>query len=417
MNAFGHIPCLWMDVTRLLTRVGRGALTGIDRVELAYVQEAYRTGCTTYLCRTTRGYLRLDREGADRLMKMIDGTRTLGKADLLSTLTFRGNRPRHRAEAALREVAVDRCGPKGLPAMIERGPNRDLAYMNIGHSNLSLATLSAFAAQSTPRVLVMIHDLIPLTHPDYVVDTQPQNFAGRIERVRRFATHVIANSNATSESLDAHWLGQKMPPHRVIAPLGLNPRPLSSHLDREPDLFVMLGTIEARKNHALMLDTWDLLAQELPDAQLPRLHIIGAEGWKVDGLMDRLKNHPLFGTKILLNSPEGLLDDKAVQDQLARATALLFPSIAEGYGYPPLEAAMAGAVPICSDLPVFHETLGDCAVYVDNGDAYQWKETIKQHLDGTSQATDLSALKVPTWQEHFEIVADAIIPKASWGRP
>lgn len=416
MNALGHIPCPWLDVTRLLTRIGRGPLTGIDRVELAYLRAACDAGCATYLCRTTRGYLRLDRRGALCLIEMATGKRALGAADLLSKLTFRGRRPRHRAEAVLRKIAVDRCIPTGLPALIRRGPHQDLTYINLGHSNLSHATLDAFAALKGARVVVMVHDLIPLTHPQYVADTQPKTFAARMERVRRYATHVIANSAATSHSLDAHWAGRDTPSHRIIAPLGVDRRP-PSDLDREPDHFVMLGTIEARKNHTLMLDVWDLLSQELRPEKVPRLHIIGAPGWKVDGLMERLTNHPLFGTKILLNGPHGLLDDAAVQDHLARATALLFPSVAEGYGYPPLEAAMAGALPICSNLEVFHESLGDCAVYVDNSDAYQWKETIKQHLDGKHRGMDLSQLKIPDWQEHFDIVADAIIPKASWARP
>lgn len=414
MTAFGHIPCLWLDVTRLLTRIGRGALTGIDRVELAYLKEAYQTGCESYLARTTRGYIRMDQRGALRLIEMAEGTRPLGKADFLSKVTLRGQRPRHRAEAALREVAVDRCGPKGLPAMIGRGPNLDLTYLNVGHSNLSEATLGAFAARKDARVMVMIHDLIPLTHPEYVADTQPQVFAGRMDRVRKYASHVIANSIATSVSLDELWADQTMPNYRVIAPLGVERRPLSGGLDRESDHFVMLGTIEARKNHALMVDVWDLLAKEMPREALPRLFMIGNIGWKVDALMARVQAHPLAGDKIILCGP---LPDSAVQDHLARATALLFPSIAEGYGYPPLEAALAGALPICSDLAVFHETLGDCAVYVDSGDAYQWKETIKQHLGDTIAKPDLTLLRAPTWQEHFEIVADAIIPKAGWGHP
>lgn len=413
MGAFKHIPGLWLDVTRLLTRVGRGALTGIDRVELAYLKEAYATGCESYLCRTTRGYLRLDRRGALKLIEMSEGTLPLGPADWLSRVTFRGDRARHRAEAMLRQVAVDRCGRKALLALIERASTPNLTYINVGHANLSEATLSAFSAKNA-RVMVMIHDLIPLTHPQFVVANQPANFAGRVERVCRYATHVIANSCATDADLIAHWASEAQTPLCVVARLGIEPRFLSEQLDREPGYFVMLGTVEVRKNHELMIDVWDLLAAELCAEDMPVLHIIGPIGWKVDALLSRLQAHPLIGDRIVLH---GALTDDQVQDHLARATALLFPSLAEGYGFPPLEAAMAGVVPVCSTLPVFQETLGDCAVYVDSGDSYQWKETIKQLLDGTSNTPDLTKLKVPTWQEHFEIVTDAIIPEVDWGRP
>ena len=56
---------IWLDVTRLLSRVGRGVLTGIDRVELAYLEHLLSTSDTStrFLCKTTRGYLLLGAEG------------------------------------------------------------------------------------------------------------------------------------------------------------------------------------------------------------------------------------------------------------------------------------------------------------------------------------------------------------------
>jgi glycosyltransferase involved in cell wall biosynthesis len=50
------------------------------------------------------------------------------------------------------------------------------------------------------------------------------------------------------------------------------------------------------------------------------------------------------------------------------ATALVMPSYLEGFGFPPLEAALAGTPSIVSDLPVFAETLGDAALKVPVGD-------------------------------------------------
>lgn len=408
MGALRHMPQVWLDVTRLLTRVGRGALTGIDRVELAYLNEALTSECVHYLCRTTRGYLLLDQRGALCLRDLIAGDALLGRADIWSRATLRGDRPRHKAEAMLRPLAIDRCRESGLPKMLARHGSADRTYINVGHANLSEATLSAFASN---RSMVLIHDLIPLTHPQYVVDGQPGVFAGRIERVRRHATHTIANSTVTDADLMVHWAVQEQP-KRIVAPLGVETFERANAV-REPGYFVMLGTIEPRKNHALMLDVWDLLAAEVPLKDLPSLHIIGNEGWNVTDLMARIRAHPLFGAAIFLH---GALSDADVQTHFAQADGFLFPSFVEGYGLPPLEAAMAGVVPICSNLPVFHETLGDCAVYVDSGDSYRWKETIKQYLKRIDERPDLASLKVPTWQEHFEIVADAIIPKAAWRR-
>jgi glycosyltransferase involved in cell wall biosynthesis len=168
---------------------------------------------------------------------------------------------------------------------------------------------------------------------------------------------------------------------------------------------VMLGTIEPRKNHALMLDVWEMLAKRLPPEVMPQLHIIGPTGWNVAALMDRLHAHPLLGRAIHLH---GALPDVAVHDHLARAGALLFPSLAEGYGYPPLEAALAGALPICSDLAVFRETLGNTAVYVTGQDAYSWMETIQKHLVVSNDLPSLPAPDAPGWDAHFEIVGASL---------
>lgn len=410
MPGLRDIPSLWLDVTRLLSRVGRGALTGIDRVEVAYLVEALSSDAK-YLCRTTRGYLLLDRRGGQALLDMINGG-DFGRADWISRLTGRGSKPRHRAEAALRRLAVARCRPSGLPLLLKDYAAPGYAYLNVGHSNLSEATLSAVSAH--PGTCgVMIHDLIPLTHPDHVADGLPKPFAGRVDRVRRYADLIISNSAATQADLDAHWAGQTAPERQIVAHLGVTPWRTPENGDRESGHFVMLGTVEVRKNHALMIDAWEALSQtSLP--QMPELHIIGATGWKVDDLIARIQRHPLLGQSIFMHGP---LSDDAVQDHLARANALLFPSIAEGYGYPPLEAALAGATPICSALPVFRETLGDCAVYVDSNDAYSWAETIKQHFCGTAVKPELTTLKVATWAEHFDTVARAIQPPGRKGRP
>ncbi|GAB5447190.1 glycosyltransferase [Gymnodinialimonas sp.] len=401
---------LWLDVTRLLTRVGRGALTGIDRVEVAYLEEAL-TGESKFLCRTTRGYLLLDRRGGQALLDMVNGA-DLGRADWISRITGRGSKPRHRAEAALRRMAIARCRPHGLAGMLNTYAAHGCDYVNVGHSNLSESTLSAVAAHPG-TCSVMIHDLIPLTHPAHVADGMPDRFAGRVERVRRYADVIISNSAATLADLKAHWAGQSAPKTQFVAHLGVTAQPTPPAKAREPGHFVMLGTIESRKNHALMIDTWEALAQmSLP--QMPELHIIGRAGWKVDNVMARIEAHPLRGTSIFLHGP---LPDDQVQQHLARANALLFPSLAEGYGYPPLEAALAGATPICSNLPVFRETLGDCAVYVDSNDAYSWAETIKQHFRGTAVKPELTTLKVATWAEHFDTVAKAIQPPGRKGRP
>jgi glycosyltransferase involved in cell wall biosynthesis len=87
---------------------------------------------------------------------------------------------------------------------------------------------------------------------------------------------------------------------------------------------------------------------------------------------------------------------------------LLFPTLAEGFGYPPLEAARLGVLPICSNLPVLKETLNDCAVYLDPLDRYSWLETIKKRSGVNLAGETRPNLDYPTWQAHFEKVSHAL---------
>ena len=397
---------IWLDVSRLAGRAGRGVLTGVDRVEFAWLRHvlALADADTRYLLRTTRGYLLLDHRGAARLVDILSGHGLPDRGDALSRMLGKGSDPRHRVEFALRSIAVDRAVPWAVPQMIARAP-APFTYLNTGHSNLSDRTQASFAAAPNATVAVLIHDLIPITHPDLVRQDMPMRFAALIDRVRRHADLVICNSDATKADLDAHWRGLGRRPRDVVAPLGVDrPQTIPKTL-RAPRSFVMLGTIEPRKNHALILDVWDRLAIDLPGDLMPDLHIIGPSGWRVDALMARIAAHPLLGRSIHLH---GVLSDVAVQTHLARATALLFPSLAEGYGFPPLEAALMGALPICSDLPVFRNTLGNSAVYLDAADPYLWTETIKKHVLGIDALPVLPPPVCPGWHEHFERVGQAL---------
>lgn len=72
---------LWLDVTRLLSRAGRGAISGIDRVELAWLDHLAGAEGARFLCRTTRGYLLIDGAGARHLAALARGQAVPGRAD------------------------------------------------------------------------------------------------------------------------------------------------------------------------------------------------------------------------------------------------------------------------------------------------------------------------------------------------
>jgi glycosyltransferase involved in cell wall biosynthesis len=399
-----------LDVTRLLSRVGRGALTGVDRVEYAYLNRCLRHHPDTrYICRTTRGYLLLGRDGGSCLSDILDGRLPLGRADRLSRAYGKARNPRHRAEAMLRPHATARCLAGRISTMLRAQFRDQTVYLNVGHSNLSLRMLAAVSAQPDMRMAVLVHDVIPLDYPDFVVPGQTQGFAAMMKRVCMQADLIIANSHDTRARLTSHAAGWGGLPDIAVAHLGLSDPvafgPLPPGFDPGHPSFLALGTIEPRKNHALLLDVWDDLAETLPANRVPHLHLVGNRGWRSEDLLARLDDHSLNGTCIF---EHGALPDTQVRSLMAAASGLLFPSLAEGFGLPPAEALREGCVPFCSDLPVLREVLGDSVIYLDPRDAYSWSATIKQRIVDSLPVPDPSKARLPDWQAHFGTVEAAL---------
>ncbi|WP_071674274.1 glycosyltransferase family 4 protein [Nioella nitratireducens] len=396
-------PALCLDLTRLLSRVGRGPLTGVDRVERAYADWVLGVDPgAQFLFRTSRGYLMVNAGGARAFLAGLDGRLAWPKPDVLSRLTGKGDLARHRAEALLRRNALGRCLPSSLFRLLSQTLREGTIYLNTGHSNLTADCLRAFKANPDVSVAVLIHDLIPLDHPEFSRAHIPDHFRAMLGATRDHADLVICNSADTERRL-ADWMARDKA--MVAAHLGLpelvEKQPLDRPIETNAPRFVVLGTIEPRKNHAVLLDAWT----QLPQDALPHLHIVGQRGWATQDLLDRLDAHPLRDVAIFEHND---LSDGQVRTLLEGAHGLLFPTLAEGFGYPPLEAARLGTLPICSDLPVLRETLGDCGVYLEPLDAYSWAQTIKKRSEGSLVDTAGPAFDGPTWQAHFEAVSRAL---------
>ncbi len=393
-----------LDVTRLVSRQGRGALTGIDRVELAYLGHLSADAVPLYLlARTALGYVLVGPEGARKALDRFDGRMPWGPLDPLGRILRQAHPLKRRAEADLRRWSLARCRTRALPAMLRARLPAGAAYLNVGHSNLTDASLAAWRNVPGAQVTAMVHDTIPLDFPHFQRPGTAEAFRRKMRALADHADLLICNSAATQADA-RRWLA---PPGRmpdtITAHLGVSPAaPDASHLPPDLDLtqpyFVTVGTIEPRKNHALLLDVWGALG-----TVAPRLIVAGRRGWRNEQVFARLDANPMAGRTVIERAD---LDDAALAALLAGSRGLLFPSLAEGYGLPALEAAAQNVPVICSDLPVFRELLGDNAVYLDSADVYSWTQTIiKMAATERAEHTDKgAAFRVPTWADHFNQV-------------
>jgi glycosyltransferase involved in cell wall biosynthesis len=228
-----------------------------------------------------------------------------------------------------------------------------------------------------------------------------------MEHVLRSASGLIANSQATLDALGrfADSIGLPMPP-AIAAWIAGSPmstkkvQPLA--VDRP--YFVTVGTIEGRKNHALLLHIWQRLVARYGESA-PMLFIVGQRGWEAShalAILDRateLKDHVIeFGRS----------SDDELASTIAGARALLMPSFAEGFGLPVAEALQLGTPVIASDLPVFREFAGDIPTYLDVLDGVGWMATIMgftgDSVERERQIQAMAGYRAPSWESHFEVV-------------
>lgn len=298
-----------------------------------------------------------------------------------------------------------------LEQLVSRSRDR---FLYIIPSQLQLerpALIEALKSAGDLKLVVFVHDILPSLLPHLFTRKDAVLYQQRMETAAHLADAIIVNSRATAESFQARFGAPRGAGRVIVAPLGVT-QPVEASPGREivaSPYFVMLGTIEPRKNHRLMLDIWLKLHRELGSAT-PRLLVIGERGWKNDDVVQRLREDARRRGHV---RECGRLPDATVTDLLKQATALLLPSLAEGYGLPLVEALAAGTPVLCSDIPVFREVGGDVPDFLDPNDGQAWREAVLDYARPGSARREAQILRLaswsrPTWEYHFAIVDAAL---------
>lgn len=124
--------------------------------------------------------------------------------------------------------------------------------------------------------------------------------------------------------------------------------------------FLSVSTLESRKNLEMLIDAFLQMrsAGELPNFGLV---LVGQQGWKDQRLIDAVASAKALGARIVLT---GYVPDEWLPALYAGATAVVMPSLYEGFGMPVLEAKCCGARIVASDIPEIREAGGDGPIYV-----------------------------------------------------
>ena len=222
------------------------------------------------------------------------------------------------------------------------------------------------------KTYAVVYDIMPLQMPENFEKRTVARFPAYLNEILRSYDGVLTDSKTVADDLwqyhQAHRaeIGRQSSVRVGYFHLGMDSFRVSEQsipfsikvMFRGAELvFMMVGTIEPRKGHTIVLQAFNKLWQDGVDC---KLCILGRIGWMMDPFVQSMKQHPEFGRRLVfLEAPNDVVLDYAYQN----ATALIQASAGEGFGLPIIEAACNRLPVLCSDIPVFHEIAGEHALY------------------------------------------------------
>jgi len=331
----------------------------------------------------------------------------------------------HELERALLVLGMDvvpvgaRDGAGGgTPRRIARGIYREAIYYPWRFERLARAAgcdLVHFAAalpglaRRLPAV-VTVNDLLALQMPELfprVVRLHTRHVL--LPRAAKAACVVTPSEHARRELLEATPLS----PERVfVTPYGRDERFVATEPDRDwlrtrfgvdGRIVLAVGTLEPRKNLVTALRAFETVAAAGHDATLV---VVGGQGWKNEA----------FEAALRATSAKVVLAGHVHDDELVRlygaARCLVFPSLGEGFGFPPLEAMACGTPVVAGDTTSVPEVVGDAGILIPPRDAEAFAGAIESllvddDLHGRLRERSLARASAFTWSRCAAQTAEA----------
>lgn len=214
-------------------------------------------------------------------------------------------------------------------------------------------------------VVVTFHDATFFTHPELHEPAKVRFFRAAMRLSARRAARVVAVSETTRREILLHT---PVDPERIlVVHEGVDHERFHPPTDGEVEAFrrkhraerpwiAFLGTLEPRKNVTRLVEAFTRMASDFPLDLL----LGGQTGWASDVLEEALRAAPPGRVRRL-----GYLLDDELRSFLGGAEAVCYPSIAEGFGLPVVEAMACGVPVVTAGISATAEVAGDAAVLVD----------------------------------------------------
>lgn len=226
------------------------------------------------------------------------------------------------------------------------------------------------------KIFYIIYDILLIHHPEWWPEGTATLFLEWLKGISEVSDGLLCISESVAIEV-REWLTHN-PPNRSSLP-----EIMSFHLGADVDnsvpsiglpedaefvlnqlasrpSFLSVGTVEPRKGHNQTLLAFEKLWMNDVDANFV---IIGKQGWMVDELAEKIRNHPELNKRLFWL--EGISDEYLEKVYVA-STCLIAASEGEGFGLPLIEAAQKKLPIIARDIPVFREVAGKFGYYFPN---------------------------------------------------
>lgn len=393
-------PVIAYDVSRLFTGAIFATPRGIDRVDLALARHIFAEPSAAHVgvmptLAGVRAFRASDvRRLLHRLHVLWSEQKDIAADAQLTRLIARMTKP----DAPDPRAGSARAGPNGgLPTWRKAVRLIDLAnrvgwgsgpadqdvprravYINVGQLGLAVPQFHRWLARRPDlTAAIMLHDVIPLEYPHLVSPGSTRRHGRMVATTARHADCLIFNTEyarrGVAEALRPFGrhgvpsLVRPLPLPHAFATVESGLPELSSHR-----YFIVVATIEPRKNHELLLRVWARMMAREGDAA-PHLVIVGVPGAKANDILAPLERDPAMRRRV--HHTAGL-SSPALAALVAGATALLSPTYVEGFGLPILEALALGVPVIASDIAAHREVSDGTTVLLAADDDHGWERAI-----------------------------------------
>jgi len=417
------------DLSRTLIGAASDTPRGIDRVDMGYARHFFAEGGggNIGLLPSAHRMGVLDGARSDQLTSLVERhwreSRPASDDALHHWLQRRiaGEHPPRPAPPAAARTGIGAARLYGALAQAAKGAlvrpaiarvPQGAVYVNIGQVLLGWGWFFDWLDKRPDvRPVFMLHDLIPVLHPEYTGPLLSRHHQRAVQTAARRAAAMVATSHASADEIrDAlKRLGRlDMPIHVTPLPVGaafLEQTAAASRADFPP-YFVSVGAIDQRKNHLLLLHVWREMASR-GKGPVPKLVIVGVRGQRSTQALELMNDRPDLAENVIeVNG----LSTPAMRELIRGARALLMPSFTEGFGLPVTEALALGAPVIASDIRAHREVGGSFCCYLDPLDGLGWLHEIEARAGESAdqfeaRRRDLHGRRTQTWASYFEQVS------------